>query len=61
MTVPRMASGSRWNPILVAAAAALAVAALGASATDIGPWYQSLRKPSWQPPDLLFGPVWTVI
>ena len=27
------------NPVLVAAAAALFVAALGASATDIGPWY----------------------
>ncbi len=56
----------RWpaplrNPIVVAFLAATAVAALGASATDIGPWYQALRKPSWQPPDLLFGPVWTLI
>ena len=49
------------NPVLVAAAAALFVAALGASATDIGPWYQGLRQPSWKPPDLLFGPVWTLI
>lgn len=56
-----MTAGARWNPVLVAAASALAVAALGASATDIGPWYQGLRKPAWQPPDLLFGPVWTVI
>ncbi len=37
------------------------VAALGAAATDIGPWYQALRKPAWQPPDILFGPVWTTI
>ena len=51
----------RQRPVLVAALLAMAVAALGASATDIGPWYQALRKPSWQPPDLLFGPVWTVI
>ena len=49
------------NPVLVAAAAALFVAALGASATDIGPWYQGLRQPSWKPPDLLFGLVWTLI
>lgn len=49
------------TPVLVAAAAALFFAALGASATDIGPWYQGLRQPSWKPPDLLFGPVWTVI
>ena len=51
----------RQRPVLVAAVLAIAVAALGASATDIGPWYQALRKPSWQPPDLLFGPVWTLI
>ena len=46
---------------MAAAGAALLVAALGGAATDIGPWYQSLRKPAWQPPDLLFGPVWTAI
>ena len=51
----------RWNPVLVALLAAVAVAGLGAAATDIGPWYQALKKPSWQPPDLLFGPVWTTI
>ncbi|HEY0205698.1 MAG TPA: TspO/MBR family protein [Acetobacteraceae bacterium] len=49
------------NPVVVAALAAVVVAGLGASATDIGPWYYALRKPSWQPPDWLFGPVWTLI
>ena len=52
---------SRMTPVLVAAVAALAVAILGATATDIGPWYYGLHKPSWQPPDWLFGPVWTLI
>ena len=52
---------SRSTPVLVAAAAALAVAVLGAAATDIGPWYYALHKPDWQPPDWLFGPVWTLI
>ena len=51
----------RRAPVLVAAAAALAVASLGAAASDIGPWYYGLHKPSWQPPDWLFGPVWTLI
>ncbi|TDQ82944.1 TspO/MBR related protein [Dongia mobilis] len=50
-----------WRMILVAAVAALAVAFLGGLMTDIGPWYQSLAKASWQPPGWLFGPVWTLI
>ena len=51
----------RWFPVLVAAAAALLVASLGATFTDLGPWYQSLRQPAWKPPDVLFGPAWTLI
>lgn len=51
----------RWNAVLVAGLAALFVAVLGGTMTEIGPWYQELRKPSWQPPDWLFGPAWTVI
>ncbi len=45
----------------LAALGALAVAGIGGVLTDVGPWYRGLRKPSWQPPDWLFGPAWTVI
>lgn len=51
----------RWRPILVAAAAAILVAALGITSTDLGPWYQGLKQPAWKPPDVVFGPGWTVI
>ena len=37
------------------------MALLGGAATQIGPWYYALHKPSWQPPDWLFAPVWTLI
>lgn len=51
----------RWPPIFIAATGAIVVAGLGGLATDIGPWYRALEKPWWQPPDLAFGPVWTLI
>lgn len=50
-----------WKPVLIAAAVAIFIGTLGGTLTDTGPWYQNLRKPSWQPPDWLFGPAWTVI
>ncbi|MFM8867600.1 MAG: tryptophan-rich sensory protein, partial [Ilumatobacteraceae bacterium] len=40
--------------------AIIAVYIIGASrwvATDDG-WYRSLTKPSWQPPDVIFGLIW---
>lgn len=50
-----------WKPIAFAALAAILVALLGFLATDLEGWYQTLVRPSWQPPDWLFGPIWTAI
>ncbi len=50
-----------WKPVLAAALAAMVIAGLGALSTDLGPWYQGLQQPAWKPPDILFGPAWTVI
>ncbi|PYF02789.1 TspO/MBR related protein [Rhodopseudomonas faecalis] len=50
-----------WQSVLVAASAATLVGTLGGVLTDTGVWYQSLTKPSWQPPDWAFAPAWTLI
>ena len=47
--------------LVVAALAAVLLAGAGGLATEIGPWYRALRKPTWQPPDWAFGPAWTLI
>ncbi len=50
-----------WTPALIAAAWAIILGGAGGALTDIGQWYRDLKKPSWQPPDWLFGPAWTTI
>jgi translocator protein len=63
-----MPRGTRLAPDLDAREAALVVAPLVAGGAvglaisgDIRGWYRSLRKPAWNPPDAVFGPVWTAL
>lgn len=42
-------------------AGACFVAAMSGGLFRPGAWYRALNKPSWQPPDWLFGPVWFVL
>ena len=55
------ASAGKWEAVATAACATIAVAAVGTTLTDLGPWYQGLREPSWKPPDAAFGLIWTVV
>lgn len=50
-----------WTPIAVGIGAAFAIAALGSTVTDLGPWYRNLRQPAWSPPDWAFPVGWTTV
>ena len=55
-------NAARWVlPAAVAAVTTLLIAALGATITVLGPWYYGLVQPAWAPPDIVFGPAWTLI
>lgn len=41
--------------------AAAGIGSLGMQGEDTWQWYEQLSKPFFQPPDWLFGPVWTVL
>ncbi|MEO1167551.1 MAG: TspO/MBR family protein [Pseudomonadota bacterium] len=47
--------------VIFAVAAVVILLGAGGALTKIGPWYRNLDKPSWNPPDWLFGPAWTII
>lgn len=50
-----------WTLAVMAAGWAIILGGAGGALTEIGEWYRNLNKPSWQPPDWLFGPAWTII
>jgi benzodiazapine receptor len=52
------------HPRLALAVFIVAVAGMGlliGSLTAPGPWYEALRKPVFNPPGWVFGPVWAVL
>jgi benzodiazapine receptor len=57
------ASGESLLRLLVSLAVCLGAACLGAFITmpSLRPWYANLNKPTWSPPNWLFGPVWTIL
>ena len=51
---------SPWKAVAILGAVVVVVSVIGNLSTSAGMdgWYESLDRPSWQPPGSVFGPVW---
>lgn len=58
-----MTGWRKWVSLPVMLLICVSAGGLGAFATtsEIGTWYRTIEKPSWNPPDSVFGPVWTTL
>jgi benzodiazapine receptor len=54
---PALSPAAAWVIAIAAIALVLACGVL----FPPGDWYAGLRKPTWQPPGWLFGPVWSTL
>lgn len=59
----RVKKAADWIGLAIFIAVCLGAAGLGSIATtpEINGWYQTIEKPSWNPPDWVFGPIWTTL
>ncbi len=54
---------SKRNKMIISAVLCLTLGSLSGFFTvdSVTTWYQTINKPSWNPPGWLFGPVWTTL
>lgn len=52
-----------WPIIAAIVVATIAAPLIGglSTAQAVTTWYQTITKPAWNPPDWIFGPVWTLL
>jgi tryptophan-rich sensory protein len=52
-----------WVRLFISIALPLGVGTIAGlfTTSEINGWFQTINKPSWQPPNWVFGPVWTVL
>ena len=58
-----MTDRTRWIGLVLFVLVCVVAGGLGAVATtpEIDGWYRTVVKPEWNPPDWVFGPVWTTL
>ncbi len=63
MNPPEQARQSTWLRAAIAIVPVIAASLLGQWATypNLAPWYAGLVKPSFNPPNWIFAPVWTAL
>ena len=61
--MPAMPPKHPWLGLIVLVVICFAAAGIGGAVTTpkIDHWYAILVKPSWNPPNWVFGPVWSIV